>query len=1325
MAQYYQVLSQNEKNTVADLRQYYPNIIENQTVQYVISPEDQQQQFQTQQILVASDQVMVIENPPQHVIVDQSTVAYQNPQYLIQDNSGEFQSQQPVYFMEEVDSSRQVQVEQQVPQTAPPIVLNHQLQTPVHNQLSLSNNSPKSSVSVRLPPPLHQIQQPRTPQLSVRHNLPQVRAQNHQNHPPLVSQRPPLAQQQPRPPIQHPQNQHNPRMVTAQHQIPSQNETDNHQTVTLSDGRVLSLTEYKKLLEVKQRTAPQESIDKSSLNKFKKEEHSKPARGGRGGRGRMRRNMSQSLPNNSGSFSTQDGTNNITQRFIAQQMKHINQNQQKQLASQHQIRSQQPQPPAKHLTQNLQQVSQHPLHQAQYVQPQFIIQPPSQHQLQQRNPLPAYIASSQIQQIIESTPVGEEYSDSIRMLVLLENGEQRLITFTLPKEACTIQEILDQVGVTFHPDTKIECTETNNCGINYLVVVGGQNHDSNLLQETEAQEQVSKVCDSIEEQNKSSSPEPSFELEAPHYVPGLLAVCNHCGYTSENFRRCLRCKYKLPDDVKTRPVLTNIGANGKKADVLKGLPNMQEKKLSPKICANRKKKSKIVDPEPVVLTLSSDDEESQSTSLSETEEILRKLNNSSVTLSAIKKEPSTNDIKHNTCDSESSSYGVKGGGKDDTADNPDLITTLNCRTVRIGSYKCFPSGEVVVKSQELILHVPLLNDPNTVKKLVIEKKNVVKVLVNFNKSLPVVFYYVKEPLGEYIREELGMVEGSDQYFDPVSPEESFKRITLLLDIVPEVTKTIMRSIYSKPVNIIDELTSYEANDILLKTCPKELSKVIASSGYHDIKPLFIYPPGKGGLSINTEDYLCLAQDQFLNDVIIDFYLKYLVLNLPEAMQEKVHVFSTFFYKRLTTKPVKASRRSHPAELDSTLTPAQKRHARVEKWTKSVNLFEKDFIIIPINENCHWFLAIVCFPGMTGCITWDGNAISVSPKQKKKKMNTTTIGNVTITTVSKDKLEKIPEFDDCDASDKDEAEGDESELDSEVDSDESETTQPSQPVVGSRRQPIKQTSILIFDSLAGASRARVVATLRDYLTCEYKAKMGVDKLFNRDVIKGSCPKVPQQTNFTDCGLYLLQYVEQFFKDPIRDYHVPIKEVIHWFDEFVVTKKREDISLLIKDLMLKYNKDLDILPVISFPTHDGKLVQRDEEDEEFMNDELEEDDMEEEEDGMPEDSEVSDSHNESSEQQMDDESPAAVTTPITNPIRINLNNAKRKEEQELVSVKSSDPFIEETMSDQFLKPDMSEIGNSSNRDTLSYLKAKRIVRRKNVSTIDTKRFKSSDD
>jgi len=60
---------------------------------------------------------------------------------------------------------------------------------------------------------------------------------------------------------------------------------------------------------------------------------------------------------------------------------------------------------------------------------------------------------------------------------------------------------------------------------------------------------------------------------------------------------------------------------------------------------------------------------------------------------------------------------------------------------------------------------------------------------------------------------------------------------------------------------------------------------------------------------------------------------------------------------------------------------------------------------------------------------------------------------------------------------------------------------------------------------------VVATLRDYLRIEYKVKEGKDKEFNKDTIKGSTPRVPQQTNFTDCGVYVLQYVESFFQVPV--------------------------------------------------------------------------------------------------------------------------------------------------------------------------------------------------
>lgn len=114
--------------------------------------------------------------------------------------------------------------------------------------------------------------------------------------------------------------------------------------------------------------------------------------------------------------------------------------------------------------------------------------------------------------------------------------------------------------------------------------------------------------------------------------------------------------------------------------------------------------------------------------------------------------------------------------------------------------------------------------------------------------------------------------------------------------------------------------------------------------------------------------------------------------------------------------------------------------------------------------------------------------------------------------------------------------------------------------------------------------------------------------------GNCVKVPQQNNFTDCGLYLLQYVEQFFADPVRDYTIPIKQLVNWFDTIVVTRKREETSNLLADLIHEYNPSQLPLPKIPFPTLNGELIERP--DESFSEDQVEFEEEEMEEDGLEE-------------------------------------------------------------------------------------------------------------
>ena len=67
--------------------------------------------------------------------------------------------------------------------------------------------------------------------------------------------------------------------------------------------------------------------------------------------------------------------------------------------------------------------------------------------------------------------------------------------------------------------------------------------------------------------------------------------------------------------------------------------------------------------------------------------------------------------------------------------------------------------------------------------------------------------------------------------------------------------------------------------------------------------LFKYPAtGKGAIKVTNEDLFCLNESEFLNDVIIDFYLKYIYLErLSEQQRMRTHIFSSFFYRRLTLK----------------------------------------------------------------------------------------------------------------------------------------------------------------------------------------------------------------------------------------------------------------------------------------------------------------------------------------------------------------------------------------------------------------------------------------
>ncbi|XP_058103206.1 probable ubiquitin-like-specific protease 2A isoform X2 [Magnolia sinica] len=115
----------------------------------------------------------------------------------------------------------------------------------------------------------------------------------------------------------------------------------------------------------------------------------------------------------------------------------------------------------------------------------------------------------------------------------------------------------------------------------------------------------------------------------------------------------------------------------------------------------------------------------------------------------------------------------------------------------------------------------------------------------------------------------------------------------------------------------------------------------------------IYPKGDlDAVSISKRDVELLQPKKFINDTIIDFYLKYLKNKIPVEDKQRFHFFNCFFFCKL-------------ADIDKDPGSAREGSAaflNVRKWTGKVNVFEKDYIFIPVNFTNHWSLIVICHPG---------------------------------------------------------------------------------------------------------------------------------------------------------------------------------------------------------------------------------------------------------------------------------------------------------------------------------------------------------------------------
>ncbi|XP_077234137.1 putative ubiquitin-like-specific protease 2B [Tasmannia lanceolata] len=169
--------------------------------------------------------------------------------------------------------------------------------------------------------------------------------------------------------------------------------------------------------------------------------------------------------------------------------------------------------------------------------------------------------------------------------------------------------------------------------------------------------------------------------------------------------------------------------------------------------------------------------------------------------------------------------------------------------------------------------------------------------------------------------------------------------------------TSLASRYKAIWNVrLDDEIANEVDDFMGQTGIFVLKHFFSNdinSSFDEPSEEVVYPKGDpDAVSISKRDVKLLEPETFVNDTIIDFYIKYLKNEIRTEDKHRFHFFNSFFFRKL-------------ADLDKDPGSALEGRAafqRVRKWTRKVNIFEKDYIFVPVNFNLHWSLIVICHPG---------------------------------------------------------------------------------------------------------------------------------------------------------------------------------------------------------------------------------------------------------------------------------------------------------------------------------------------------------------------------
>ncbi|KAK4242250.1 hypothetical protein C8A03DRAFT_29511 [Achaetomium macrosporum] len=270
-------------------------------------------------------------------------------------------------------------------------------------------------------------------------------------------------------------------------------------------------------------------------------------------------------------------------------------------------------------------------------------------------------------------------------------------------------------------------------------------------------------------------------------------------------------------------------------------------------------------------------------------------------------------------------------------------------------------------------------------------------------------------------------------------------------------------------------------------------------------------------TVNKEDIPRLDEGQCLNDNLIGYGLRYLFdkfMTRHQDLHKRVYLHNSFFYEKL-----KAGRTIN--------------YDGVKSWTAKVDLLSYDYIVVPVNEHFHWWVAIICNPGKLDpdLRRTPSKADGLSDAGVENKADKAS-SDVEITEAA----EKRPLKSNGVTSDEpDLVKSDIVDLvsdDKNVSIDLTAGARPKQirkPRPAGKTYNLEDPRIITLDSL-GSSHPQAIRHLKKYLLAEFKDKRNKIITEVPSQLGMKATNIPEQNNLCDCGVYLLGYIQEFVKNP---------------------------------------------------------------------------------------------------------------------------------------------------------------------------------------------------